>query len=233
MRDDICTIPVSEVFEVNDGCPLCRMQHTVEQHLITYILGDAMMEPDVRIETNKTGFCSEHYDKMMAHRGRLQLALMLETHIKEIETQIFDKKFFNSADKKAAKVQTVSDSCFICNKVNWGMERMIETIYRCYEKESDFRELFNNQPQFCMHHFKVLAMGADKKSMPKYSSEFKENLTRITSDYVKSLGEDISKYCSMYDYRNRGSNDWGNSADAVERAISFLTANFDLHNATK
>lgn len=233
MRDDICTIPVSEVFEVSDGCPLCRMQQTVEQHLITYILGDAMMEPDVRIKTNQTGFCTTHYDKMMAHRGRLQLALMLETHIKEVSQQIFHKKMFNNADKKASNARKVIDSCFICEKVNWGMERMIDTIYRCYEKERDFRELFNNQPQFCMHHFHLLASGADKKKMPKYAGEFKENLTRITADYIKTLGEDISKYCSMYDYRNKGSNDWGNSADAVERTISFLTGNADLHNATK
>ena len=223
MRDDICTIPVSEVFEQKDGCPICRMKHTVEQHLVTYILGDAMMEPDVRIETNKSGFCTAHYDQMMAHRGRLQLALMLETHVKEIGSQIFEKKMFSNADKKASSTKKVIDSCFICEKVNWGMDRMIDTIYRCYEKERDFRELFNNQPQFCMHHFEMLASGADKKKMPKYVSEFKENLTRITASYVKSLGEDISKYCSMYDYRNKGSNDWGNSADAVERAVSFLT----------
>ena len=56
MRDDICTIPVSEVFEVNDGCPICRMKKTVEDHIIDYIMGAAMMEPDVRIETNKKGF---------------------------------------------------------------------------------------------------------------------------------------------------------------------------------
>lgn len=223
MRDDICTIPVSEVFEVSDGCPLCRMKQTVEGHLITYILGDAMMEPDVRIETNKAGFCSEHFDKMMASRGRLQLALMLETHIKEISEQIFEKKMFNSADKKAINVKKVIDSCFICEKVNWGMERMIDTIYRCYEKERDFRELFNNQPQFCMHHFEQLLVGADKKKMPKYASEFKENLTRITAEYVKSLGEDLHKYCSMYDYRSAGKGDWGNSADSVERAVSCLT----------
>lgn len=223
MRDDICTIPVSEVFEISDGCPICRMQHTVEERLVTYILGDAMMEPDVRIETNRVGFCENHFDKMMAHRGRLQLALMLETHIKEISEQIFQKKMFNSVDKKAGNAKKVMNSCFICEKVNWGMERMIDTVYRCYENERDFRELFNNQPQFCMHHFHLLAHGADKKKMPKYVSEFKENLTRITGEYIKSLGEDISKYCSMYDYRNKGSNDWGNSADAVERAVSFLT----------
>ena len=60
MRDDICTIPVSEVFEESDGCPICRMYETVEDRIITYILGDAMMEPDVRIETNKVGFCEKH-----------------------------------------------------------------------------------------------------------------------------------------------------------------------------
>lgn len=233
MRDDICTIPVSEVFELSDGCPICRMKHTVEQHLITYILGDAMMEPDVRIQTNKVGFCQEHYNKMMAHRGRLQLALMLETHIKEINNQIFEKKIFNSADKKANNIKNITDSCFICEKINWGMERMIDTIYRCYEKERDFRELFNNQPQFCMHHFEQLILNADKKKMPKYFSEFKENLTRITANYVKSLGDDISKYCSMYDYRSAGKGDWGNSADAVERTIMFLNGNRDLHNMTK
>lgn len=223
LRDDICTIPVSEVFEVNDGCPLCRMKHTVEEHLITYILGDAMMEPDVRIETNRLGFCTEHYDKMMSHRGRLQLALMLETHIKEISSQIFEKKIFNSADKKANNAKGVIDGCFICQKVNWGMEHMIDTIYRCYENEKDFRELFNAQPQFCLHHFEMLVKHADKKKMPKYLGEFKENLTSITAEYVKSLGNDLNKYCSMYDYRNKGSNDWGNSADAVERAVSYLT----------
>lgn len=233
MRDDICTIPVSEVFEVSDGCPICRMQQTVEQHLITYILGDAMMEPDVRIETNKVGFCKDHFDKMMSNRGRLQLALMLETHIKEVTTQIFEKKMFNSTDKKAENAKKVLDSCFICEKVNWGMERMIETVYRCYEKERDFRELFNNQPQFCMHHFRLLANGADKKKMPKYVSEFKENLARITTNYIKSLGEDVTKYCSMYDYRNNGNKDWGNAADAVERTVEFLTGRCDLHNATK
>lgn len=224
MRDDICTIPVSEVFEESDGCPLCRMQHTVEDHLITYILGDAMMEPDVRIETNRVGFCAEHYDKMMSRRGRLQLALMLETHIKEISNQVFEKKLFNSVDKKADNAKKIIDSCFICEKVNWGMDRMVETIYRCYEKESDFRELFNAQPQFCLHHFQLLINGADKKKMPRYHSEFKENLTQITAKYVKSLGEDLNKYCTMYDYRNAGKkDDWGNAADSVERAVSHLT----------
>ena len=33
MRQDICTIPISEIFEVNDGCPICRMREVIEKHL--------------------------------------------------------------------------------------------------------------------------------------------------------------------------------------------------------
>jgi hypothetical protein len=162
---------------------------------------------------------------MMARRGRLQLALMLETHIKSVHSDIFEKKLFNAGAKKAEKAQKLSESCFVCNKIEWGVSRMIETIYRCYENERDFRELFNGQPQFCLPHFERLMHGIDKRKAPRYGSEMAENLTRITKDYAKTLCDDVSKYCSMYDYRNSGTGekDWGNSKDSVERTVAFLT----------
>lgn len=222
MRDDICTIPVSEVFEKSDGCPICRMRDTIEERMIDYILGDAMMEPDVRIETNKVGFCEFHYDKMMSRRGRLQLALMLQTHINEINGNIFKKKLFNSDSKKEAAAKKVSETCFICSKIEWGLSRMIDTVYRCYENESDFREMFNSQQMFCLPHYERLLAGATKRNMHSHGSEFAENLNRITSEYSKTLYEDISKYCTMYDYRSKENSDWGNSRDSVERTVAFL-----------
>lgn len=229
MRDDICTIPVSEVFEVNDGCPICRMRDTIEERMIDYILGDAMMEPDVRIETNKLGFCEYHYDKMMSRRGRLQLALMLQTHINEINEGIFKKKLFNSDSKKEQGAKRVSDSCFICSKIEWGMSRLIDTVYRCYENERDFRDMFNNQSAFCLPHYERLLSGASKKNMHSHCGEFSDNLNRITAEYSKKLYADLSKYCTMYDYRSRENTDWGDSRDAVERTVAFL--NGRSHNA--
>lgn len=228
MRDDICTIPVSEVFEESDGCPICRMYHTVEERIIKYILGDAMMEPDVRIATNHSGFCSDHFDKMMSHRGRLQLALMLQTHIDEVNQTVFAKNFLNPPQKKAEKVKSITETCFICDKIEWGVSRMIETIYRLYETEKDFRDLFNGQPQFCMAHYERLVKGIEKRRMPRYGKDMADNLTRITKDYLTSLYEDVSKYCSMYDYRGAasGNNDWGNSKDSVERSVAFLTGRY-------
>lgn len=222
MRDDICTIPVSEVFEKNDGCPICRMRDTIEERMIDYILGDAMMEPDVRIETNKVGFCEYHYEKMMSRRGRLQLALMLQTHINEINEGIFKKKLFNSDSKREQNAKKVSDSCFICSKIEWGMSRLIETVYRCYENERDFRDMFNNQSVFCLPHYERLLSGASKKNMRSYGGEFADNLNRIAGEYSKKLYADLSKYCTMYDYRSRENTDWGDSRDAVERTVAFL-----------
>ena len=30
MREDICSIPISEIFEPKDGCPFCRMRDMLE-----------------------------------------------------------------------------------------------------------------------------------------------------------------------------------------------------------
>ena len=223
MRDDICTIPVSEVFEEKDGCPICRMRDIMEERITDYILGDAMMEPDVRIETNKTGFCGFHYDKMMHRRGRLQLALMLQTHMDEVHKTVFAKKLFTPDSKREASAKKISDSCFICEKIEWGLSRMIETVYRCYETEKDFRALFDEQPLFCLPHYERLLAGASKRTMRSYGSEFAKALNSIAGKYAESLYADLSDYCSMYDYRAKENKEWGTSRDSVERAVSFLS----------
>lgn len=224
MRDDICTIPVSEVFEENDGCPICRMYRTVEEHITDYIMGAAMMEPDVRMVTNKTGFCEKHFSKMMKKRGRLQLALMIESHIDDINNTVLKETLFGGKKAKGEKVSEITHSCFICDKIEWGISRMIDTLYRCYETDMDFRKMFGEQKMFCLPHYERLISGADKKKMKSYHSEFVKNLTRITREYSSELHNDVKKYTTMYDYRNNTENaDWGNSRDAVERAVSFLT----------
>jgi hypothetical protein len=223
MRDDICTIPVSEVFEVNDGCPLCRMYETVQKRILDYILGDAMMEPDVRIATNRDGFCEKHLDKMLESRGRLQLSLMLQTHVDEIKKSIFEKKFSSPA-KKGERAAKLSDTCFICNKIEFGFSRMIETIYRTYEEQSDFRSMFNSQPQFCLPHYERLINGFDKRKMRHYGRDFTDNLTRITGDYLKRLYDDISEFCAVYDYRFSGEKNLTPAArDSVENVVNFLS----------
>ncbi len=226
MRDDICTIPVSEVFEEVDGCPICRMRDTVEKRILEYILGDAMMEPDVRIETNKIGFCEYHYNQMLSGRGRLQLALMLQTHIDEINNKVFTNNPLASVSKKGEKAAKISDSCFVCDKIEYGISRMIDTIYRTYENEGDFRRLFDNQDCFCLPHFERLISGIDKKKMKRYGSEMAKSLTRITKAYSKTLYDNISEYCKIYDYRSNKQEKSKDALEAVEKTVAFLNGRY-------
>lgn len=232
MREDICTIPVSEVFEVQDGCPFCRMHKTVEEHIIDYIMGDAMMESDVRIATNKVGFCADHYEKMLSHKGRLQLALMLSTHLKEIKENCLNPK---SLQKSAQNAQDVDNSCFICDKIAWGEERMIQTVYRLYENEEDFRKLFNAQPYFCLSHYQKIMGGITKKNCRKHGKEMAEKLTSAAREHCEQLIEKLGRYSFMYDYRNAGNKDFGDSRLSVEESIDFLTMGEKggLHKSTK
>lgn len=223
MREDICTIPISEAFEENDGCAVCRMYRTVEQRIIEYIMGAAMMEPDIRIETNRMGFCEKHLRKMCEHRGRLQLALMLETHTKDMYDDVFKGGVLTPKVKRAEKATARRKNCFVCDKIDWGFKRMTETIYRTYETDRDFREIFDGQDMFCLEHFAMLTTGSAKK-MKRYGGEFASTLEKKTGKYLKSLSEDLKKYCSMSDYRNLGADaDWGNSKDSIERTVEFLT----------
>ena len=43
MREDITSIPISEVFEPRDGCPICRMRDMLEARVVDYITGAAMI----------------------------------------------------------------------------------------------------------------------------------------------------------------------------------------------
>ncbi len=89
MKEKIYTIPVSEAFEVDCECPMCLLEKRFEDEKLEYILGPSLMEPDTRVETNKSGFCRRHYEMLYKKQdSRLGLALILDTHIAEQNSKL-------------------------------------------------------------------------------------------------------------------------------------------------
>lgn len=229
MRESILTIPINEVFEKKCGCPMCSTRDELEQHAVEYIMGAAMMEPDVRIETNKAGFCKVHFEQMRACKNRLSLALMLQTHLQELQKTVFnEKKLLETKDGKAKrtteKVGRIVEDCFVCNKIEWAMTRLISNMFDLYAREREFRELYAAQEYLCLPHYKILMSQAEQGLDKKYRDEFRDASMKLVKTYLDELEKDVSHYCKMYDYRNTGKDaDWGNSKDSIERAIKFLT----------
>ena len=92
-----------------------------------------MMEPDVRQDTNRLGFCFTHYQQLMMQNNRLSLGLMLNSHLEELRGNIFEKKgLFAPKDAKAKKAGAIGDTCFVCSKVQWGIDHMLETVFTMF-----------------------------------------------------------------------------------------------------
>lgn len=88
MRYHIDTIPVWDAAKIDGECLLCALQRRVELQQIEYSLGASVMEPDVRIQVNKKGFCQHHQRMLFKGDNRLGHALMLESHLTETQRQI-------------------------------------------------------------------------------------------------------------------------------------------------
>ena len=86
MREKIHTIPVVESFEAGDECPFCHLLRQTEQRTIRYFAGPgaSYMEPEVRGNTNREGFCPSHLQKLYDYGNALGAALMLQTHCEDI-----------------------------------------------------------------------------------------------------------------------------------------------------
>lgn len=226
MKEQIYTIPINEAFEQEDGCPVCRLYEKLEENSLDYIMGAAMMEPDVRIKTNEQGFCSAHFAKMLTMKNRLSLALMLESRLQEIEKQLFEKtgKAFSGAPdpkKFSAAAETMAGSCFVCRRIDSFMDNYYKNIVYLWKTEQDFRDKFAAQPYFCIHHMSALLNYAKKGLGSKEQAAFTQEMARIERAYVQALHDDVSKFCKSFDYRYAGE-ELGSAKDSVERAALFL-----------
>lgn len=220
MPEKIYTIPVNEAFERSDGCPICAIYADMEEKELSRILGASMMEPSVRIETNRKGFCAQHYRLMYKGKNRLSLALMLETHLDELHSKVFggSLRLFS----RSAPLSDRLSSCYLCDRIQGFMDKIYENLCWLYQHDPDFSVKLKAQPYFCLPHYEALLTAA-ARHMPKGAAvEFLRTVETIEKDFLLELSGDIKWFCKKFDYRFRDE-DWKNSKDAVERAIYILS----------
>ena len=149
---------------------------------------------------------------------------MLESHLAETEKRVFSglPLVGKRTAKQVRSAEKSAESCFVCSQVEWGMERMLATVCRLYERERDFRQLFSEQEYLCLPHFSRLALpaaGMDKR----WQQEFLKAAAALSRRYLAELQQDVHHFTEMFDYRNNGAEaDWGNAKNSIERAADFL-----------
>ncbi len=225
MSEHIYTIEINEHFGKKCGCPVCSLYEMLEKNEITTITGAAMMEPSIRIETNRLGFCEEHFNKMITNGKRLPVALILQSHLEEIRARINSSR----PDGTEKYLNNLKNSCYVCSKLEEKMKNLYSNIVYLWKNDENFKKLFSQQPRFCLPHYQAL-LAASKELGRKDRAVFCEALGRVTEQSLQELSGDIDWFCKKFDYRF-AKEDWKNSKDAIERTVEALTSNYpEKHN---
>jgi len=211
------------------------MRRGLESDSLVYTLGPSYMEDDTRAQTDKLGFCPEHWEKLYACQNRLGLSLIMHTHIKYL-SRIMDKQtdvkkplkhagmFAKSADPSEPLYKSLNEAecgCFICARVNRILERYIDTMFYMWPRTPELLTLARKCGGFCLAHFvMILKIGPDTLKESDWL-EFMNAVFPIQRQTLESLEADLDWFIRKYDYRNAGE-PWGNSKDALPRAIKAI-----------
>ena len=233
MKEKIYTIPVNEAFDKGTECPFCELKKKLESEILNYVLGPSYMEEDVREETDKLGFCKDHYRRMFFAGNKLGNALILETHLKKINAQLptlfkeelnflNNKKSLFKKDTTASPfekfIQTHENSCYACNRINVRMNSYIDTFFHLWKTEEEFRDKVKSGKGFCLEHISTIISEGKKRLSAKDYKALLETALPIVETNMKRVEEELSWFVKKFDYRFKDE-PWGNSKDAVERAI--------------
>ena len=235
MRYTLDTIPVLDAYKTGCECPMCRLKIASEDSYIESMLSSAYMEPDYRVKTNETGFCTRHFELMFSRRNRLGLALMTHTHMQEVIKSmesilaggavprglLASLRGGKTEDGAPQKIRARMDGCFICDQVNASMERYAYTIAQIYFTNTEFARMFDESKGFCLPHLALVIEMAQKTLSGDKLAQFHKKLAEVEIANLKRVEGELEWFTLKFDYRNDGK-PWGNSKDAPDRAINKL-----------
>lgn len=233
-KDTLYTIPVNDAFDTDCECPVCKMYESIENDAVTFTLGPSYMEDDIRLVTNKKGFCKTHIAMLYKHQNRLGLGLMLDTHLETMinnieklaKSPVKAPSFFKknvSSNTLADYIEEVSHSCYICDRINVTFDRYIATIFHMYRNDSEFAGKIASSKGFCNEHFSLLYNAAADNLSGRNYEEFISCISNVYIDNLKRIKDEVEWFTDKFDYRNQDA-PWKNSKDALPRAIQKLNS---------
>lgn len=234
MQYHLDTIPVWEAMELDSACPLCALYQKCEADEIDKALGGSVMEPDVRIRVNERGICDRHHQQLFAMQNRLGHALLTDSHSKELLKKLdalearvrqpMKKGLFQKDDAleaAARELEAMSASCVVCEAIDTHMQRYLYTFLHLWKTDTAFRQRWEASKGVCLPHAGQLLRQAAKHLNRTNGQAFAQSLLAQVKRSLSQDEQDLEWFTLKFDYRNQ-SKPWGNSRDALSRAINRL-----------
>jgi len=249
MKYKLETIPVWDAYKEEGECPLCSLSEKAEERYLNFYLGSSVMNPETRVEVNKTGFCPDHYSGLLTKRSNHGLGLMTHTHLEKRMDFLrpFLKKINREASKIAGKTSLAKPKklgsaiddlerhllehegkCMICDKIEYTLKRYTFTIVHLWKTDGEFREFFRKSRGFCYHHLPDILQMAREILSPAKLAEFCGEIVLLTEKNNERLEKEILWFTQKFDSQNFDK-PWGTSEDAHYRTIQKLTGKSNSH----
>ena len=228
MGETIYSIPINETFDAKCGCPLCALHSQQEKSSLEYILGPAMMEPDIRLETNRLGFCGRHGNMLLAMKNRLPLALTLQTRLRAVRELLAapgegGRALFGKKSAQEDPLFSCADDCFICRRISAFDERIISNTVYLWQSDTDFREKFRQQQFFCLGHASSLLRCASVTFSKQKYVDFRADVTELCLRYADALDASLTGFIDSFDHKNASVPLPDKQRRCAEDAIAFLS----------
>ena len=243
MKYKLETIPVWDAFKENTECAICYLSENEEERYLKFYLGSSVMNPETRVEVNRTGFCPEHFSGLLQMRSNHSLGLLTHTHLekrmdllqehlqvlKKESSKLAGKSKLLSSKKLSSAIRGLEkhlvdheESCMICTGITYTIQRYLYTIIHLWKTDGEFRDFFQKSKGFCFHHLPEVLNMAEEVLNPGKLSEFIEELIPIIEENNKRIEKEILWFTQKFDSKNF-EKPWGTSEDAHYRTIQKLT----------
>ena len=232
MPNHIHTIPVLDALREPGHCAFCAMFKKLEQDAVLFIMGPAYMEDDVRMETNRVGFCQHHMKLMYENQNRLGLALMLHTYVQQLNKDmnkiikgrapapLFGKDSNSVVTKLKNHLEKTHSTCYVCSKIESTFERYIDTFFHIWGKGGEDSKLISAQKGYCLPHFIQILSAAERLGRGK-REKFLDDIVPAWQNLMTELEEDLDWFVQKFDFRNADA-PWKNSKEALTRAMALI-----------
>jgi hypothetical protein len=212
-------VPKLEISKVHDAyrhggeCPLCLLEASAEKALLGSLQHSRAMQPDVRVRTNREGFCAEHSRKLYAGENKLALGLTAHTRLHYVileaaaalEEALRDggKGARRAAERAAARLSGIGATCYVCGLLRQDRQRYIGTILYLWSEDPEFRPVFRSSRGFCVPHFAAMTEEAARAMRPDRLRGWLADASALLRGSLESLERDLHAFTQLHQAERR------------------------------
>ncbi len=227
MKEVLETIPVWDGIRSGSECFICDLMKSAEEDSLKYYLGPAVMVPEIRVQINRTGFCSKHFLDLSAMNKAQPLSLVLDTYYgesKELYAPLFERIADSSNARKALKnferleeaIESREKGCLVCQHMEKRLDRYCSTVAALFESDPDFRKALTESKGFCTHHTIQLVHYAPDVLKGDALADFIKCVSSLLERNLERVQKDVVWMTQKYKSENRDKS-WNGCEDAHHR----------------